>query len=59
MFHVEQFFGLATEVNQQNGNISGGDPGDSGSLSNCLGLISFQLLAAFYGQSLKGIKVKI
>ena len=50
---------LSSEVNEQNGDIRGGDPRDSGSLSNGLRLIFFQLLTAFYGQSLQMIKVKI
>ena len=52
-------FELTTEINQQNGNIGGGDPGDSGSLSNGLGLVSFQFLATLNGQTLNLVKIKV
>ena len=50
---------LSTEVDQEDGDVSGGDAGDTGGLGDGGGAVAHQFLATFDGEGLDFIEVEV
>ena len=55
-FHVEQ---LAAEVDEEDGDVGGGDARDAGGLGDGGGAIALEFLAAFDGETLDFVEIKV
>ena len=50
---------LSSEVNQEDGDVGGGDAGDEGGLGDAGGAVALELLAALDGEGLDAVEVEI